>query len=162
MPTILVVCTANICRSPMAEVFLREALASQAGRLPAGEWVVRSAGTWARDGLPAASGSMEAMASRGFDLSPHRSHLLGREDVLEADLILVMTAGHREAILAEFPAAAGRVHLLSRMSGPPFDIADPFGGAQAEYEACAAELQALSEAGFERIVELAAANAAAR
>jgi protein-tyrosine phosphatase len=142
-----------------AAIFARE-LARRAGErgLAAEDWTVLSAGTWARDGLPASSGAAEAMATRGMDLSDHRSHAITEIDLREADLVLVMTSGHREGLAAEFPFAARRMHLLSRVAGHSYDIADPYGGPQSEYEECANDLQSLIESGFDRIVELVAGS----
>ena len=62
MPAVLFVCTANICRSPMAEVLFRAWLRRAA--VP-GKWVVASAGTWAEPGAPAAAFSQQVAAERG-------------------------------------------------------------------------------------------------
>jgi protein-tyrosine phosphatase len=87
---------------------------------------------------------------------------LREADVAEADLILVMTSGHREAIQAEFPAVAGRVHLLSQMAGRAYDIPDPYGGTPGDYDASADEIHGLIEAGMARIIELASVASRAR
>lgn len=154
MPTVLFVCTGNICRSPMAAALFSAQLARRAAA--AGhEWTVVSAGTWAAHGLPAAPHALAVMAAKGIDLTPHRSRILTEASLNAADLVLVMTASHREAILAEFPSAAGKVYLLSQMTGQTFDIHDPYGETKTEYDYRAEELQGLIEAGFERIVKLA-------
>lgn len=152
---ILVVCTGNICRSPMAAGLLRDRLESAA---LAGDYKVRSAGTWAAAGSPPTEYACQVMARRGIDITHHRSRDIGPRDIAEADLILVMTAAHREAILAEFPDARSKTYLLSQMIGKSFDIADPVGSSLAHYEYCAEDLSAIIDAGFEQIVRLAQEN----
>ncbi|MFQ6057608.1 MAG: low molecular weight protein arginine phosphatase [Anaerolineae bacterium] len=150
--TILFVCTGNLCRSPMAVGLLKEQL-KRHGRQ--GEYRVRSAGTWTLEGHPAAPYALQVMAERGLDIGDHRSHALTRGDVEAADLILVMTRGHQEAIEAEFPQARGKTYLLSEMVGQSYDIPDPYGASLAMYRRCADELEDLIEDGYEKIVELA-------
>lgn len=158
MPTVLFVCTANICRSPMAAALFSQQLARRAPDFPSDEWTIRSAGTWAGEGLPAPRNSLEALARQGIDLSAHRSHCLGEADLDAANVVLVMTKGQREAIVAEFPRAAAKVFLLSQTAGPAYDIPDPYGGTKADYEVCADHLRYLIAAGFERILVLAHAS----
>lgn len=160
MPTVLFVCTANICRSPMAAALFSQQLARRAADFPADEWTIRSAGTWAGEGLPAARNSLEVLAQQGITLGAHRSHSLTEADLSAANVVLVMTRGQQEAIVAEFPRAAAKVVLLSQLAGPAYDIPDPYGGTKAEYEVCADDLRSLIEVGFERIVALARASPA--
>jgi protein-tyrosine-phosphatase len=152
MPTVVFVCTANICRSPVAEVLFADWLRRQA---VAGDWRVSSAGTWAQDDAPASIDSREILAERGLDLTQHRSRRVDRQMVEAADLLLCMTGSQREALQAEFPDLADRIHLLSAMAGPSYDIFDPYGGPRAGYVAMVSEVQHLLEAGGARIVQLA-------
>ncbi len=107
MNRVLVVCTANICRSPMAEAFLlREAAArGSAVALTVG---VASAGVLAADGIPAADGSVRAMGQLGVDLSAHRSRRVTEEIVRGSDLILTMEASHVRTIVVDVPEAFAR------------------------------------------------------
>ena len=120
---VLLVCTGNTCRSPMAEHLLRHWLG------PDSDWDVDSAGVAAADGQPASDGAIQVMAERKGDLSGHHSHLLTRAHIDDADLIVVMTDGHRRAVLQRFPAAAPRLVLLNAFSPvhPGEDVPDPFG-----------------------------------
>ena len=64
---ILVVCVGNICRSPMAEALLRDALTGPE------EITVKSAGLGALVGQAADKHAVELMKERGMDLIAHRA-----------------------------------------------------------------------------------------
>ena len=115
MPSIIFVCTANICRSPVAEALFRDWLRQ---RPEAGAWRVSSAGTWADEGAAASAYAIEVLAEAGLDLKSHRSRRVEREMIAAADLLLCMTRSQREALQAEFPDLAGRIQLLTAMAGP--------------------------------------------
>ncbi|HEX2026204.1 MAG TPA: low molecular weight phosphatase family protein [Actinomycetota bacterium] len=122
MLRVLVVCTGNICRSPMALGFLTD----RSDRLLDGGLTVRSAGTWARAGSPPTPEAEEAAAERGVDISDHRSAPLSPDLVEWADLVLAMTGEHREEILAAVPDAGGKTFTLKELVAllgglPPFD-----------------------------------------
>jgi protein-tyrosine-phosphatase len=103
---ILVVCTANIERSPMGEAFLRHRAGEAA--LPI---EVSSAG-FLFDGEPAADDAVAVMADLGFDLSGHRSRIVRPEMVREADLIVTMERSHARSLVLDVPDVADRVHTL--------------------------------------------------
>ena len=153
MRSILIVCTANICRSPMAEVLLRKKISE---RQIEGEWQVGSAGTWGEDGLPASSNGITVMRERGLDTSSHLSLSINEKLLEEADLVLAMTAGHVESLKIDFPEYSSRIFRLAEMAGAPYDIEDPYGGSLEDYRRTADELAMLLERGLERIIQLAA------
>src|ERR671939_243844 len=102
---LLFVCTGNTCRSPMAEVLMREALTARG----VDSVTVSSAGTGAWDGAPASEGAYLVGLEHGLDLSGHRARLLTRDIARGADLILVMS-GHHLARIAEL-GCEDKAHL---------------------------------------------------
>jgi protein-tyrosine phosphatase len=152
MGSILFVCTANICRSPMAAALFLESVKNW----PEGQlWRVESAGIWAQNGQPACAGAKAAMRSRGLNISRHRSRVVTAEMLESFSLILTMEKSQQEAIRVEFPGVARRVYLLSEMAGRRIDVNDPFGGEPRDYEATAAELSELITEGMNKIFQLA-------
>jgi protein-tyrosine-phosphatase len=148
---VLFVCTANQCRSPMAEALLKS-LAARHGE--ADRWQIQSAGTWAEPGRPATQLSQVVMRRRNIDLSGHRSRLIDSDLLAAASVIMVMTRHHQEAIQAEFPGIQHKVYLLSQLVDRSFDIEDPYGGSLDDYELCATDLQNILTDGYDRLVEL--------
>lgn len=148
---ILIVCTGNLCRSPMAMALLQTRLARDEARQ---DWVVESAGTWGGEGRPASAHAVAEMAERGIDLSSHLARPVTLEIVAEANLVLVMTQNHAEAVKMAFPDQAHKVYLLSEMIGRVYDIYDPYGSPRLEYTHTARELENLIDSGYERIVAL--------
>ena len=151
MRSVLFVCTANRCRSPMAETLFKQEVAR---RGEAAQWQIQSAGTWTEQGVPATQFSQIVMARRQLDLTQHRSQLVDGELLRTADIILVMTQNHRESLQAEFPEIAERVYLLSQLVDRKFDIEDPYGGSLDDYEICADDIQKILTNGWTRLAEL--------
>ena len=149
---ILLVCTGNTCRSPMAEILCRQLLAERLGVEPAAleehGWIVMSAGIAAMAGGRASPEAVEAMDEFPLDLSGHETQPLTEPLVRNADFIYTMTRSHREAIVAEWPGAAERTFQLSPEGS---DVSDPIGGPLEQYRACAAEIRRHLEARLEQL-----------
>jgi protein-tyrosine-phosphatase len=180
---VLVVCTANVCRSPMAAALLARRLSG----LPA---AVRSAGLL-RDGDPAAPEVVSVMAAYGLDATSHRSHAVSADDLSQADLVLGMAREHIRHAVVMVPGVWQRAFTLkelirrgerigTRSAGEPLtewllrahagreraallgdcaedDVADPTGGPPQAYAAAAALLDRL----VGRLVELCWGHAGA-
>ena len=116
---ILIICTGNICRSPMADILLNRRL-SQVN--PA--TTIESAGTAAMLGHPADAPAQLLMQSRGLDLSAHRASQVSLVATRWADLILVMQKHHLDSIVALDPTARGKTFLLGHWTDG--EIPDPY------------------------------------
>jgi protein-tyrosine phosphatase len=123
---ILFVCTANICRSPMAERWTAGFLAEQLGDAN-GRFEVGSAGVQARDGSPMAEYAASTLTSRGIDPSGFRSRALREEHLRGPDLVLVASRRHRAKAAALDPRMLRRCFTirefgrLAEATEPVFD-----------------------------------------
>jgi tRNA threonylcarbamoyl adenosine modification protein (Sua5/YciO/YrdC/YwlC family) len=140
---ILLICTGNTCRSPMAEILCRKMIADRLGCDPAalGDQgvVVMSAGLSAMMGARPSPEAVSVMAKRGLQLGDHESQPLATQLVRHADILWTMTRSHRQAIVGQWPEAASRTFVLA---DDQTDIADPIGGPVEYYERCADQIQA--------------------
>jgi protein-tyrosine phosphatase len=133
---VLFVCSANICRSPMAKGVFRT-MVKRAGLEEA--FTIDSAGTLeGHDGQPAAPFARAAAGRRGYDISDHLSRTLTNEDLERFALPLGMDRSHLAAMRWMAPRAlADRPQLLMKFAPQTnvIEVGDPFGGPATGYEA---------------------------
>lgn len=149
-PLVLFVCTANICRSPMAAALLL-AHAEKHGQPTA--FRVESAGTWGIEGQPASTNTQRVLSQRGLSLEGHHARTVTQDLLTGASVIIVMTRDHKHALAAEFPSIRQKLHLMSELAGLEYDISDPYGGPLEGFELCANDMAALIEWGYPRLQE---------
>ena len=137
---ILVVCTANVCRSPMAAALLQHALAAQPEPLRSLE--VISAGVAGRDGDTVSANSVTALKKVGLDIAKHRSRALTDELVQNALAVIGMTESHRASLEYAINPVPRNIHLFREFMPAPHakEIGDPFGGSLKVYEATRDEM----------------------
>jgi protein-tyrosine phosphatase len=176
-PRFLVVCTANVCRSPMAQLLLRRRLADEGVRA-----AVRSSGRL-EGGRPPDPNAVAAMAELCLDIHAHTSTTTTASMVRSADLVIAMAEEHVIDVLNLQPDAADltftltdlarRAELVGRRPpteylddwigrlrrdtgrlpplGPDGDVKDPIGSPLAAFRATLRTLDGL----LSRVVELA-------
>ncbi len=150
MKTVLFVCTANICRSPMAAALTRQRIAE----LGLSDQVdVCSAGIWARTGDKVSEGAATVLAGRGISLEEHQSQPMTDKLLQQADIVLVMEEEHRRSLFYLDPKHLRKVFLLTEMVGGNDDITDPYGGPLEGYVRTAEKLDGLIATGLPKILK---------
>lgn len=138
---ILLVCTGNTCRSPMAEGILKQMLKEK----NISHLEVISAGVGALTGAPATPFAIETTGEFKIDISNHRAQKVNAQMLQEADLILVMAPDHFFYIQQLDPGLSPKVYLLktfpSRDMNDKYAIKDPLGGDEKVYQKCFYELE---------------------
>ncbi|MBD3316546.1 MAG: low molecular weight protein arginine phosphatase [Chitinivibrionales bacterium] len=130
--SVVMVCTGNICRSPMAEGILRDRWLKRGHD----DLIVTSMGIHGLDNNPPTEAARRVCEEHGIDISSHRSRPLIGDELSDADLILTMDVVQREYVQLFFPIARDRVFLLGAWPGPENRkniIKDPIGGSLRVY-----------------------------
>jgi protein-tyrosine phosphatase len=140
MFNIIIICTGNTCRSPMAEGILKSLLEERG----VADIRVTSAGIGAMDGLPATPFAIEAARAWNVDISGHLSRQLTKRLIAEADLILAMSREHVEFVARQDRNAMKKTFLIKGFPASYLpsqeSVRDPIGGTLDEYNQTFMEL----------------------
>ena len=140
---ILVLCTGNVCRSPIAAAMLAREFPDR---------TLESAGLAALVGQPADPKAVESVESLKLDLSAHRARQVTGAMCRAADLILVMEQDHKTELSRRYPLVRGKVFRLGEAG--EFDVADPYRGPRHAYETACIEIASGVDAWGRRIRQL--------
>jgi protein-tyrosine phosphatase len=130
-PSVLFVCTGNICRSPTAHALLLHKAASRMLDVR----VDSAAVSTAEVGHPPDRRALAELHRRGVAMPPHRARLVTADDFTHFDRILGMTAEHVRRLRQQAPQAADRIDLLMRYADGygPVEVPDPWHGGEQDF-----------------------------
>lgn len=135
---ILVVCKGNICRSPLAEAYLKAQMKKNG--LPI---EIYSAGLETSFGKPAHPLAQVVGTEGGLTLNQHATQPLHKEQVERADMILVMEWRQRNRIIKLYPQARPKVFLLRQFYDQSVrEVADPYSGTLEDFQTCYSMIKA--------------------
>jgi protein-tyrosine phosphatase len=142
---IIVICTGNICRSPIAEALLKTSLTHNGCN-------IQSAGIAALVHHPADPSALEVAQEHGYDLSLHRARQATLPLLTAMDLILTLDQTHNEWIRTRYPQLQGRTFKLGHWRNNA-DIADPYRKPRQAFDQAFSAIRQCSEDWVKRIAQ---------
>ena len=148
MKKIMFICTGNICRSAMADAYMKKRVAEENLSME-----VYSSGIYAEDGGQASYLAIETMEEYEVDLKSHKSTNTRNSNIVEMDIILCATKGHKELLIQMYPNLKEKIYTIKEYAygenNQDVDISDPWGYDITVYRSCTSQIvQAL-----EKIIE---------
>jgi tRNA threonylcarbamoyl adenosine modification protein (Sua5/YciO/YrdC/YwlC family) len=140
---ILIVCTGNSCRSPMAEGWLKHEIEKKG---LSAEIEIISCGTSARDGLPCTLEAELVLRNREIDLSGFHSRRCRKGDLWSSDLVLAMSTQHAEAMADMLPSVKEKMITLN--------VEDPIGMSMQVYEKTLLDIESKMKQYMNQILHL--------
>ena len=124
--SLLFVCYGNICRSPFAEKAAQLGLSIS----------INSAGTHPLSGRRSPAEAIQAALPQGIDLETHRSRVLDKTMIENADIIMVFDIQNEQNIIAQFPFAKSKIHQIACLDEGDYIVEDPFGKGIDAFDRC--------------------------
>ena len=151
MPTLLLVCAANRCRSPLAAALLTRLLQTTSHPV-ATPWRVESAGLYAEPGLPATLHTVTVAQEVGLDLTGHRARPIDDLTLGDYAHIITMEESQAHALAAAYPARAAAIHTLGHLLNLRVDVEDPTGQGLQAHRALRGLLERYLRAALPRLI----------
>lgn len=145
-PRVLFLCLGNVCRSPMAERYLREA----AARRGLGEFTAESAGFIEEENRPSPRAAVEAADDYGVDLGAHRSKLVTGPVLDRNDLVFLMDAYNYALLDGWFDEATEAAYFLGAFGADGYEITDPYRADVEEFRGAYGEIADAVDAFLDR------------
>lgn len=160
MIKVLVVCTGNTCRSPMAQELLDDAIDRSSSLR--GKVRCKSAGTFASEDAEATAEAIEVMEENGLNLEKHRSRQFTEEMAEKFDILLAMDPIIYEQMEAIAPDYVDKMHNFlgyangkdGDVHGEEYSVIDPFDEEMEEYRECVAQMKDACEKLCQRFSEI--------
>ena len=144
---ILIVCAANICRSPVAQIVLAHKISSL-------KVSINSSGLMSVSGMKPDSLMQSLAKERGYESAENfRSKILLPSLILQADLILCMETGHLKMIQSLYPTITGKIKMISHWEEKK-DVDDPVGLSVDLYKKCLNDIERYCQQWADKLNEL--------
>lgn len=136
---IMFICTGNICRSAMAEWYMKKRIQEEKLDIE-----VYSSGIYGEEGSSASYLAKEVMKEYGVNMDEHIATVTSKSNIQEMDLILCATTAHKRILMQMYPNLEDKIYTIKEYAydneNESKDISDPWGYDITVYRHCAEEL----------------------